>query len=96
VITIIHQNHDYAHSKFGEKKRVAGPEMEMNFALAGGLSCLMTLREADQLLHEEGLKPPKFPRRLFPLLAKSRIWRHLIFLKRNFQEWRMRVGGQSF
>lgn len=95
VITIIHQNHDYTHSKFGEKKRVAGPEMEMNFALAGGLSCLMTLREADMLLTEEGLKAPKFPRKLFPLLVKLRIWRNLIFWKRRFQEWRMQVGGHS-
>ncbi|NTV49345.1 MAG: hypothetical protein HGB32_05185 [Geobacteraceae bacterium] len=93
-IIIVHQNHDYGHSKFGEKKRVSGPEMEMNLSVAGGLSCMMTLREADWLLGKDGLKRPKFPRRFFPLLAKSSIWRFLITMKRKFEEWRLRSWRQ--
>lgn len=50
AITVIHQNHDYNHSKFGGKNRVSGPELKLNFRIAGGPQNLMTLRDSDFIL----------------------------------------------
>jgi hypothetical protein len=83
VITAVHQNHDYSHSKFGEKKRVGGPELQSNVKLAGGVTCMVTLRDADWVLGKNGLKRPRFPRRLFPMLSLFLPWRMLLSLKRH-------------
>lgn len=83
VVTAIHQNHDYSHSKFGEKKRVGGPELQYNIELAGGLGNMMTMREADWLLSVDGLKRPGLFRRILALLAVSPLWRLLMLAKRK-------------
>jgi len=88
AINIIHQNHDYSHSKFGGKKRVGGPEWKKNIKIAGGLTNLLTLREADWILNKNGLRKPEFPSILFGILSKFYIWRLLLALKRKIQNFR--------
>lgn len=86
VITAIHQNHDFSHSKFGEKKRVGGPELAANIKVAGGLSNMMTLRDADWLLTKDGLKRPDFPGRIYSLISLWYPWRVLLAAKRTLQK----------
>lgn len=85
TITVIHQNHDYSHSKFGEKKRVGGPEWQRNIEIAGGLTNMLTLRDADWVLGENGLRRPDFPARIFSILSLCYSWRVLLALKRKLQ-----------
>jgi len=93
AITVVHQNHDYSHSRFGGRLRVGGPELTYNFELAGGLSNMLTLREADWLLTKEGLRRPEGLRRVFSLLALFRAWRHILAIKRLIYE---RVAGSNW
>lgn len=86
AITAIHQNHDYSHSKFGEKGRAAGPELLHNIQLAGGYGCMLTLREAEWLLGKNGLRRPEFPRRFFYILSQYYFWRAILSAKRQAQE----------
>jgi hypothetical protein len=83
AITAIHQNHDYSHSQFGLKKKVVGPEQNMNVKIAGGLINMMTLREANFLMDGQSIKPPQFPRRIYPILSSLLIWRILLSVRRK-------------
>ena len=85
AITVVHQNHDYSHSKFGEKKRVGGPEWKKNIEIAGGLTNMLTLRDADWVLSKNGLRRPDFPRRIFSVLSLFYPWRVLLAVKRKLQ-----------
>lgn len=85
VIIAIHQNHDYSHSEFGEKKRVGGPEWAENIKMAGGLTNMLTLRDADWLMTKEGPERPSFARRIHPLLSLWYPWRLLLVVKRKLQ-----------
>ena len=85
AITIIHQNHDFSHSKFGEKKRVGGPEWQKNIEIAGGLTNMMTLRDADWTLGKNGLRRPDLPLRIFSILSLYYPWRLLLAVKRKLQ-----------
>lgn len=87
MILAVHQNHSFSHSRFGDekKKRVKGPELKENFRLAGGLSNMITIREADWILTAQGLEGPEFPRNIFSKLALSYFWRLLLSLKRKIQ-----------
>lgn len=88
-ITVIHQNHDFSHSRFGEKKRVGGPEWLKNIEIAGGLANMLTLRDADWVLGKNGLRRPDFPTRIFPILSLCYPWRVLLATKRKLQNvWR--------
>lgn len=82
AITVIHQNHDYSHSKFPEKNRVGGPELRKNTMLAGGGANMMTLREADWVLNKESMKRPIFPLRILSFLSLYYPWRWLLGFKR--------------
>jgi len=84
-ITIIHQNHDYSHSKFPERNRVGGPELKENTMLAGGGANMMTLREADWVLNKEGLKRPRFTLRILSFLSLYYPWRWLLGVKRTIR-----------
>ncbi len=86
AITVVHQNHDYSHSRFGKKKRVEGPELQENIKLAGGFSCMYSIREADWMLTENGLKKPCFTRRIFSKLSLFYPWRLLLSFKRKMQQ----------
>ncbi len=85
AITVIHQNHDFSHSKFGEKKRVGGPEWQRNIQIAGGLTNMLTLRDANWVLDENGLRRPDFHMRLFSTLSLFYPWRFVLSVKRRLQ-----------
>jgi len=85
AITVIHQNHDYSHSKFGEKNRVGGPEWQRNIEIAGGLANMMTLRDANWFLTKDELKRPDFPTHILPFLSLWYPWRVLLAVKRKLQ-----------
>ncbi len=87
IITAVHQNHDFSHSLFSNEKkgRVEGPETKKSLKLAGGFSNMLTIREADWILTEQGLKRPKFPMIIFSKLALFYPWRILLSLKRKIQ-----------
>lgn len=85
AITVIHQNHDYSHSKFGTNKRVAGPEMYYNVKIAGGLSRMLTLREADWMLTQNGLQRPGLLRKFYSSVSLWQPWRNLLVFKRTIQ-----------
>lgn len=87
IATIIHQNHDYSHSPWGKNKRVEGPELQKNIKLAGGFSRMLTLREADWIIDERGLRRPELSRRIFSALSLFYPWRLLLSVKRKFQEF---------
>jgi len=88
AITVVHQNHDFSHSKFGGTKRVEGPEWQRNIDIAGGLTNMMTLRDADWVLSKNGLKRPDFLARIFSMLSLFFPWRVLLALKRKLQNMR--------
>lgn len=85
AIKVIHQNHNYSHSEFGEKERVSGPELQKNIEIAGGLINMLTLRDADWVLDEKCLKRPDFPMRVFSMLSLCYPWKILMFVKRKIQ-----------
>lgn len=82
VITLVHQNHYYPQ----KAKSFYETERQRNIKLAGGLSRIMTLRDADLILTKEGLKKPSLSRRIFLTLSILPFWRHLLFLKRKLQK----------
>jgi len=88
VITAVHQNHDYSHSKYGNSKKgkVGGPETQMNIKLIGGFDKMCTLKDSDWILtSEEGLKPKTFFQRFFIRLSLLYPWRLILSFKRKIQ-----------
>ncbi len=85
VVTAIHQNHNYAHSRYGNKDRVGGPETIKNYALAGGFTNMLSIREADLVLTKNGLKKPVILRRMTTLMNKFYLWRLFLSIKRKIQ-----------
>ena len=83
VVNIVHQNHNYPQ----KKRKFFSVEIKRNFKLAGGYINLMTLRDADWILTEKGLKRPPFPRRIFSILSLFYPWRLLLAFKRKLQEF---------
>lgn len=82
-IHIIHQNHDYSHSPYGGKKRVAGPEWRSNIDIAGGLSNMLSLREADWLVENSHLRKPELMLRVLSRLSRYRVWRAALAFRRR-------------
>ncbi len=82
VITVVHQNHDYSHSKFAQKARVSGPEFCKNIRLAGGRSNLMTLRDADFCLTNKGICLPGWKNYVYSRLSTCYIWQKFLAIKR--------------
>jgi hypothetical protein len=82
AITVVHQNHDYTHSKFGQKTRVSGPEFKQNIQLAGGRANLMSLRDADFHLTDAGLCRPYRKDYFYSQLSRLYLWRKLLEVKR--------------
>ena len=87
AVTVIHQNHDFSHSPWGKKKRVEGPETQKNLKLAGGHSHMFTLREADWVLTETGIRKPEIYRRFLSALSSFYLWRLLLLIKRKIQQF---------
>jgi len=83
VNLVVHQNHPSVYRK-PEKKN----ENKKSIALAGGFLHMMTIRDADWLLTESGLKRPEIKRRTLALLSLFYPWQALLaakrYLERNF------------
>lgn len=77
TLLVIHQVHP-------SKYRARDEEAKENIRLAGGLSQMLTLREADWVLTSKGLKKPKIFRRIWANLALLSPVRLLLALKRYF------------
>lgn len=80
-ITALHQNHDYTQLKLGYQ-HARGPERDLNIRAAGGLSHLLTLREADWHLVHGGLTRPPWPQRVFAILGTSPLYQRILAFKR--------------
>lgn len=88
-ITAIHQQHGYP------MKRAAHFEIECdrNVRLAGGRSNMLSMREADWLLTSSGnLVRPSLGRRFWSLLARFKVWRNFLMVKRWIQR---QIAGSS-
>lgn len=79
TITVIHQNHPSVY-------RIQDAESQQNCRLAGGLTRMLSLRDADWVLTGGGLRRPHPARRAYGLLAASAPWRALLGLKRRLQQ----------
>ncbi len=55
-VTIIHQNHDYAHHPFGVTGALGGDELEWNLKLGGGWDHVFTLDDANWILDSKGMR----------------------------------------
>jgi hypothetical protein len=86
--TVIHQNHELRRHK-GTKHSVWRKDQYAIDALKkiGGLSAMLTMREADLMLTSYGLTSPPFPRILFSLLGRLKIYRLLLATKRRLQHY---------
>jgi hypothetical protein len=80
-VNVIHQDHDYASLKLGYQ-HARGPERDANLLAAGGLSHLLTLREASHRLAGGRLVAPPWPARAFALLGTTLPYQKLLALKR--------------
>ena len=81
AVMAIHQSHDYGHVRPGATRADvwAGPEAQRNRALAGGVTCAFTLRDATSRLLPNG--------RVVPLLGaedlRRRSWRLPVLYPRS-------------
>ena len=83
LITIIHQNHDYP-LKREESFHI---ECERNFKLVGGYWSAFSLRDANKLLDENGIKNPGFPRIIYSTLSTNYFWRIILMIKRKIHKY---------
>lgn len=71
AVTVVHQNHDYSHYPGGEAAVWKGVESQLNMTLAGGLSHLYNLADADYRFARNGVRrkitPYSFYRNLVSL-----------------------------
>lgn len=65
TITVVHQNHDYAHLPDGEP-HYRHPESMHNIHLAGGQEAMFRLRDADWKLTPDGLRKKRFQEWQYP------------------------------
>jgi len=69
AMTVVNQNHGYAHHSRGYRGAYFGPEARHNLELAGGWVRCLNIEQADVLLSENGWKKPP--------LTVSRMWREI-------------------
>lgn len=87
-VTIVHQNHNYPMKECAQYEI----ERERNTKLAGGPSCVMSLRDANWMLTDEGVIRPRFKRRVLSALSLFYPWRKLLGYKRALQIIRAHSG----
>jgi|AP95_1055475.scaffolds.fasta_scaffold02149_4 hypothetical protein len=83
LITIIHQNHDYP-LKREESFHI---ECERNFKLVGGYRSAFSLRDANKLIDENGIKNPGFPKIIYSMLSTNYFWRIILMIKRKIHKY---------
>ena len=81
TVSAVHQNHDYSQLKLGYQHR-RGPERDLNIRAAGGLSHLLTLREADRHLVDGQLVRPPWPQCVCALLGPNFLYQNALAFKR--------------
>lgn len=88
MVTVIHQNHQTPEETKRRRRKwyweAGGMEITRQ---AGGLSSMITLREADYVVTSDGLERPPLPYRLLSRLARNRTWRNALACKRYLQAW---------
>ena len=84
-ITVIHQNHDYSHSSFDQKKRVGGPELIENIKLAGGRSNIFNLRDADWILTNSGIRKAPLSLKNYSAFSLFYPWRLTLSMLRRIR-----------
>jgi len=82
VVTIVHQDHGRAR----RTKDFFQIEQQRNFQMAGGLTKMMNLLDADWVLTPIGLKRPEFPRNIFSKLSLFYPWRVIIAFRRKLRQ----------
>jgi hypothetical protein len=78
-LTAVHQNHE---SVYRTRKR----EVEENIRI-GGLDRMSTIRDADWILDEKGLRRSPYPRRLLSVFLLSRPGSTFLLMKRKAQNF---------
>lgn len=86
MITVIHQNHDYSHSRDGGKSRVDGPELYYNISITGGFANMFSLTDADWCLTDKGVIRPELIKWIRCIVSGSYIWRMLFAFKMTIYE----------
>ena len=81
-IKIVHQNHDYSHSKYSVKKRVMGPEYQENVKLLKSFSNIISMRESDWILKDSQLIRPNGINKILNFLSYFYLWRFFLGIKR--------------
>ncbi len=81
AVMIVHQNHNYP----AKKTSYYETEKETNIKLAGGFKNMMTLRDADWVYTESGLRRPVVISRIVSALSTFYPWRLLLAVKRMLQ-----------
>jgi hypothetical protein len=77
-VTIVHQNHNYP----AKKRDHYEIERKLNRKLAGGLSRMMTLLDANWMLTDKGIIRPPLARMIISKLSLFYPWRKLLAFKR--------------
>ena len=88
-INVIHQNHDYSHSKYGKKTMVWGPEMDYNKIILGHSTNILSLRDADFVIVDKLIIRPKLLYRIHNLLSYYYLWRLLMSIKSKLARYIM-------
>ncbi|MDP3991304.1 MAG: hypothetical protein Q8P66_00085 [Candidatus Colwellbacteria bacterium] len=78
IITAVHQNHPWTWSP-------TDPESLKSVEIAGGLTNMSTIRDADFVLTSDGLMRPPLIRRVWSNLSGLYAWRLILALKRRIQ-----------
>jgi hypothetical protein len=83
AVTVVHQNHDYAHVKFAADKTTEGPEAIRNRELIGDWGRMFTIRDATHSLQARGpASPSLYASRNFRTVpvALLKQWKRFSFL----------------
>ncbi|MDA3791156.1 MAG: hypothetical protein PF503_21995 [Desulfobacula sp.] len=91
-VTIVHQKQNYPQKKNDHYKI----ERKRNQKLAGGRSCMMSLRDANWILTDKGIIIPPFKRRILSSLSLFYPWRKLLSLKRTLHALYLRLSKYFF
>jgi len=86
VITAIHQNHDYLNYLYGKREKITRLEDKENIKLTSNYSDMLTLREADWVLTDNGLEKPRISRRVFSALSSFYVWRKILSIRRKIKK----------
>ena len=91
IVNLVHQNHDYSHHPSGEDGVWTGEEARYNWDIVGGYEYGCSLKDANLLLTQKGLKlnlsPYYFYRRLVILSSRYAFLKPLVKM--------IRVGRKS-